>query len=436
MKYLLMVLVFLPTLAFSSDSKEYSFLTDLLLPALAIVVSIIVLFITYANNQRINFNNKFNLFMEQHDRLHSILEGYINNDIDEYNSIVKELDCENSIKKLFRHERYSPYMRFLYHVLKFIDKETPFSNVWFIPEKIKKKKDYSSVIRALISNKVMILVMINSLNKDFEYYRELLNKFSFFEHVSLSDLYDSENYNRHYHCFLSNGLFDGKVSPFLFDYIRSKALGKIMKKHYYFAMKKFWAMYIDVAQFDNDYYNDRILKNVYFNIRVEIEKLAKTVIDKIKESNVIPNEPYRIIACVFHDDVRKGRVSIYDFISKPYSYFYNIASESDDADDFHHKIKCEFENYISSMKYNSPKIIIKAICGNNIDPLLYTYGKNGYISTCDFYNCVINKREIEYINKVTEKEIILNCVDMIDRKMNPANLDIFNRTVHTLSKVK
>ena len=160
MKYLLMVLVFLPTLAFSSDSKEYSFLTDLLLPALAIVVSIIVLFITYANNQRINFNNKFNLFMEQHDRLHSILEGYINNDIDEYNSIVKELDCENSIKKLFRHERYSPYMRFLYHVLKFIDKETPFSNVWFIPEKIKKKKDYSSVIRALISNKVMILVMI------------------------------------------------------------------------------------------------------------------------------------------------------------------------------------------------------------------------------------------------------------------------------------
>lgn len=437
MKYLLMVLVFLPTLAFSSDSKEHGFLTDLLLPTLAVIVSIIVLLITYANNKRINFNNKFNLFMEQHDRLHSILEGCINNDINEYDSIVKELECENSIKKLFRHEKYSPYMRFLYHVLKFIDKETPFSNVWFIPNGTKKKKDYSSVIRALISNKVMILVMINSLNKNFEYYRELLNKFSFFEHVSLSYLYKNSNYSHEYHCFLSsNGLFDGNVRPFVLDYIKSKALGKEIKNNYYFEMKKFWSMYIDLSRRNNDYYNDLILKSIYSKIKFGIEKLVKIAIDDIRESNVVTNEPYRIIASVSHDDENGGVKYCDDFISKPYFYFSEVASESDDNREFLNELRYEFEKFISSRKYISPRISIVAICKNDVDPLGYNYYIDGYIEVDIFYKCIINQRKIDYVNSVTEKEILLNCVDIIGKKMNPANLDIFNRPVHTLNKVK
>lgn len=436
MKYLLIVLVFLPTLAFPSDSKENSFLTDLLLPTLAIIISIIVLLITHANNKRINFNNKFNLFMEQHDRLHSILEECINNDINEYDSIVKELDCENSIKKLFRHERYSPYMRFLYHVLKFIDKETPFSNVWFIPKKTKKKKDYSSVIRALISNKVMILVMINSLNEKFEYYRELLNKFSFFEHVSLSYLYENSNYSHTYHCFLNNGLFNGNICPFVLDYIKSKALGKEIKNDYYFEMKKFWSMYIDVSRRGNDYYNDLILKDVYSEIKFGIEELAKIAIDDIRKSSVVTNEPYRIIASVSHDDESGCAKYCNDFISKPYFYFSEIASKSDDYREFSNELRCEFEKYISSRKYISPRISIVAICKNDVDPLGYNYYIDGYIGVDVFYQCIINQCEINYVNSVTEKEILLNCVDIIGKKMNPANLDIFNRPVHTLNKVK
>ncbi|MBE8613165.1 hypothetical protein CYG68_12220 [Morganella morganii] len=436
MKYLLIVLVFLPTLAFSSDSKEYSFLTDLLLPILAIIVSVIVLLITYANNQRINFNNKFNLFMEQHDRLHSILEGCINNDVNEYNSIVTELDCENSIKKLFRHEKYSPYMRFLYHVLKFIDKETPILNIRFFLRRTKAKKDYSSVIRSLISNKVMILVMINSLNKEFKYYRELLNKFSFFEHVSLSYLYENSNYSRTYHCFLSNGLFDGNVRPFVFDYIKSKALGKEIKNDYYFEMKKFWSMYIDVSRRDNDYYNDLILKSIYSEIKFGIEKLAKIAIDDIRESNVVTNESYRIIASVSHDDESGGAKYCDDFISKPYFYFSEIASKSDDHCEFLNELRCEFEKFISSGKYISPRISIVAICKNDVDPLGYNHNIDGYIGVDVFYKYIINQRKIDYVNCVTEKEILLNCVDIIGKKMNPANLDIFNRPVHILNKVK
>lgn len=98
--------------------------TDTILKILAILVSVFLLTVSYLNYKDTNFNNRFNQLLEQHNKLHSKLEEYIKNNPNEYSDIVNGRMYKNSAQLLYKNSDYSPYLRLLYHVLKFIDRDS------------------------------------------------------------------------------------------------------------------------------------------------------------------------------------------------------------------------------------------------------------------------------------------------------------------------
>nr|WP_274604335.1 putative phage abortive infection protein [Pantoea agglomerans] len=101
-----------------------------------------------------------------------------------------------STNPLSGHIILSPYMRVLYHTLKFIDED------YFEKEdEIFGRKKYTSLIRSLISNDILFLIAVNSsyIYKKGEYnqysrYQQLLQKYDFFEHADFYSIkHDSDS---------------------------------------------------------------------------------------------------------------------------------------------------------------------------------------------------------------------------------------------------
>lgn len=149
-------------------------------------------------NYRIDaFNQRFSLLLDQHNTYLEKVNKYIKSELGW--PLMQELFNYNrsseSTNPLSGHIILSPYMRVLYHTLKFIDED------YFEKEdKIFGRKKYTSLIRSLISNDILFLIAVNSsyIYKKGEYnqysrYQQLLQKYDFFEHADFFSIkHDSD----------------------------------------------------------------------------------------------------------------------------------------------------------------------------------------------------------------------------------------------------
>ncbi len=144
------------------------------------------------NFKKDSFNQRFSLLLQQHNiHLEKVNEfSKTNNGYDFFNKIFNNENHMDAFCSLRGHFIFSPYMRVLYHLLKFINED-------FYGEHhdIIGRKKYSSVVRSLIGNDVLFLIAINAsfINygeeyKQYEKYQYLLHLFDFFEHADFYDI--------------------------------------------------------------------------------------------------------------------------------------------------------------------------------------------------------------------------------------------------------
>lgn len=95
---------------------------------------------------------------------------------------IRHIDAFNMLRG---HSVISPYMRVLYHLLKYIEEDFYIDNAT-----IRQKKKYTSVIRSLIRNDVLFLVAVNAsyiiengVKNQYASYQRYLHDFDFFEHA-------------------------------------------------------------------------------------------------------------------------------------------------------------------------------------------------------------------------------------------------------------
>lgn len=436
-KYGFLVFIFLPFLSFADNKEWYEPLNKVYLPAIAIFVSLIILYVTFFNNKKNNFDNKFNLLMQQHDKLHAILIKGISDNVIEYGSIVGNRSCNASVKRLYRHEKYSSYLRVLYHVLKFIDKETPV-NFWNLPKtRLIKKKNNSSIIRSVIDNKVMLLVAVNSLNKDFYYYRHIINKFSFFEHVSFFSIYQFDSYNKDCFCIFNKTYFIKAIYTFSLRYINSKALnfpcGELSLDKFY----PHWSMYVDMLKRDGGYYNSQGIHSFYHNISLYIMESLNQVFDKIQNATKVPDIPYRVIASIHYDSPEGERISCLDFVSIMHYSLREFCITEKTPFAFKQQVEYYFEKNISKIKYVNPTVRLVAFCDSSYDILQTLSERDRYIDYKSFFNSLVKSCEIEYVSRVTKEKIAKEITEIVNGKIKETieefsvllNRDILNKKI-------
>lgn len=250
--HLFFFLFFQSTYIFASEGNpnDGGMNLTLIVSLCALLISFSIMFINYLNYRETNFNNRFNQLLTQHNKLHDQLEDYINVHKNEYLSVLKKLRYNDSVSFLYKNNIFSPYMRFLYHMLKFVDRESLFMTN-------DKKKKYTSIIRSLITNDIMTFVAINSLNEEFIYYRSLLDKFDFFEHLSLNDLNLVDNYKSDYLSIIEIFKLENLVKDVIDNYFH----GKIKKQEIMVEGVSFfpyWTMIIDLNKTNNTYYEKEL----------------------------------------------------------------------------------------------------------------------------------------------------------------------------------
>ncbi|EAB5063087.1 hypothetical protein CVQ47_003043 [Salmonella enterica subsp. enterica serovar Javiana] len=149
------------------------------------------------NAKRDEFVRHFTMLLEQHNVQLAIVKRFLD---DEYNAEIAKKDEEkkgllptlsrpvshiDAFNLLRGHSVISPYMRILYHLLKYVAEDFYTENAT-----LKQKKKYTSVVRSLIRNDVLFLVAVNASyirenGKETQYaaYQQYLHDFDFFEHA-------------------------------------------------------------------------------------------------------------------------------------------------------------------------------------------------------------------------------------------------------------
>lgn len=155
-------------------------------------------------NRRTSFENRYALLLAQHDQYHKQLCDYIDREYKLYNKLPGDInklyvieffkntstakDLKAALAFLTGHEIISRYMRTLYHLLRFV-----YGDFYLTPEcnYLNEMKKYTSPVRSVIRNDVLIMIALNATNviseraKDSGYskYQEMLHFFNFFEHT-------------------------------------------------------------------------------------------------------------------------------------------------------------------------------------------------------------------------------------------------------------
>ncbi|ORM81693.1 hypothetical protein HA42_09930 [Pantoea deleyi] len=141
---------------------------------------------TQHTSRRDEFISQYTILLEQHKEQLNVVKSYLSTveGLKLLNGIIMGTDHLSAFKKLQGHNIVSPYMRVLYHLLRHIDFHYDENAT------TKDKKLYSSTVRSLIRNDVLLLVAVNASyvfedNKENDYgkYQKLLRKFNFFEHA-------------------------------------------------------------------------------------------------------------------------------------------------------------------------------------------------------------------------------------------------------------
>lgn len=162
---------------------------------------------TRLTNKRTAFETRYAMLLAQHDQYHRQLCDYLDTgkiSPEEYRDSKVTPAGQKDIYRFFKesvnvpspddcfsfltgHEIISRYMRTLYHLLKFVDKDCTFIE----DDRLAFQRKYTSPVRSTIRNDVLLLIAVNALNVDdprakessYPYYQELLHEFDFFEHA-------------------------------------------------------------------------------------------------------------------------------------------------------------------------------------------------------------------------------------------------------------
>lgn len=161
-----------------------------------------------------NFENTFFSLLSQHNQVLNDISsppppyglGSIHlpkSDISEtYFQVQQRKDFKEAREYLVHVEkRTDHYFRIVYQILKFIDKKTPLQNNSQITE-IESKKIYSSMLRALINQEILILIALNACSTEetpsYHGYKNLIEKFEFLEHLKIDNLIYSMDLIKNY----------------------------------------------------------------------------------------------------------------------------------------------------------------------------------------------------------------------------------------------
>ena len=110
-----------------------------------------------------------------------------------HNAVINEScnSIQTQIIELLKDREISRFFMLLFQLLKIIDNKID-DNIYLKTDKLVTKKMYSNIVRASIPEKAMQLLMINVLHENFKPYKDLVEKFAFFEHTSF---FKNERYN-------------------------------------------------------------------------------------------------------------------------------------------------------------------------------------------------------------------------------------------------
>jgi len=155
---------------------------------------------TRANYRMDAFNQRFSLLLTQHNTYLEKVNTYVRTDSG-WSFIKKLFDSKKhyeAFDAMSGHITLSPYMRILYHTLKFIEEDFFGSK-----DDIVGRKKYTSLIRSLISNDVLFLIAVNSIYirnegacNQYYKYQYLLQRFDFFEHADFFTIYHQNDIDK------------------------------------------------------------------------------------------------------------------------------------------------------------------------------------------------------------------------------------------------
>ncbi|WP_336192810.1 putative phage abortive infection protein [Providencia stuartii] len=188
---------------------------------------------TMESNRKDDFIKQFILLLELHGKSHDTLADYLNNNEVITSNGMSIINWNMTIKdasdKLFQNHIFSPYMRLVYRILKYIDENfyRMSDKDFTVLEVDEEKKQYTSIVRSTIRNDVLFFIAINSLNESFSRYRELLEKFNFFEHLNPVEIgsnlmFDLSTYNKtlpalKYHSLICRNLIKESLNYYLYS---------------------------------------------------------------------------------------------------------------------------------------------------------------------------------------------------------------------------
>ncbi|HHR6502532.1 TPA: putative phage abortive infection protein [Providencia alcalifaciens] len=144
-----------------------------------------VLVALYSKKQS-TFESTFSLLLSQHNQALKEIKSSSDYAIftNEILDGLKSLDSQNKLMHNKYDYFYGSYFRILYHLIKYIDEQggkTCCSN--------KKKKIYTSLVRAHLDNELIFLLAINcahgSEENQYDKYKKLIEKYALLEHLIL-----------------------------------------------------------------------------------------------------------------------------------------------------------------------------------------------------------------------------------------------------------
>lgn len=146
------------------------------------------------------FNQRFSLLLEQHNAYLEKVNNYVSTDSgwEFIKNIFNSSNHQEAFNSMSGHIILSPYMRILYHTLKFINEDYFGSK-----DDVAGRKKYTSLIRSLISNDVLFLIAVNSsfiynngIYNQYHRYQYFLQKFDFFEHADFFCIYHQKDMDK------------------------------------------------------------------------------------------------------------------------------------------------------------------------------------------------------------------------------------------------
>lgn len=228
----------------------------------------------------------------------------------------------------------------------------------------------------------MLIVAINSLNKDFSYYRELLDKFDFFEHLSMDSLSYNNEYEKEYHIIFNQRSFEDTVTVSLDNMIDLSIENKSNNLNVdIIQIFSRWSFRFNIKEniikkkcskltCKNKFFN-RGCKSYYHDFIDEFEvifsKYINDLIDykinKILNYKVNYSSKYIIFIYASSDMKIRDFTSHHDFLLLPKSRLIDIYNglECKEKKSLYEEIEKEIKKYIGDKKYLNKVEILDSI---------------------------------------------------------------------------